>query len=469
MKRRFAAGVALGGALLLAHPVLARDDGRDRHRGADQDVHDRAPLITRADVDSGAGIIFIHGEGFGVERAPVVTLGGVGLHVVSYSTTDVVAALGARFIPGSYPLHVGSFRNRGEGEARWATLDVTLGAQGPRGDKGDPGIQGPPGPQGTQGPAGPAGPQGSQGPAGADGAPGPAGSQGPAGLAGPQGPAGPPGSGLTASVCRGRPGGTCSVTTTQACAYYTDCPAGETCSWSPAGTCSDTPGPLNGCSSHADCAAGHTCSNPRFTDNGNGTVTDRLTCLTWEKKTGTVGNPVLCSTASQCPDPHDVNNLYTWSADGANLNGSAATAFIQQMNAAAFGGHTDWRLPTSAGDPAEQSNCTPLFGGLICSCTSTAYPTGNNEELMSIAGGPLPACYFGRPCIDNVFGATAGSYWSASTSLETPSTAWTGYFGASPLPGGGPIPCPPLPGPVSRGTKTGNAHVRAVRGGPGVP
>src|SRR5436309_10107802 len=31
--------------------------------------------------------------------------------------------------------------------------------------------------------------------------------------------------------------------------------------------------------------SGTTCDNPRFTDNGDGTVTDRLTTLQWEKKT----------------------------------------------------------------------------------------------------------------------------------------------------------------------------------------
>src|SRR5687768_14661896 len=43
-----------------------------------------------------------------------------------------------------------------------------------------------------------------------------------------------------------------------------------------------------------------------ITDNGDGTITDHLTGLMWEKKTGTVGIvPAL-------PSLHDVNNTYAW-------------------------------------------------------------------------------------------------------------------------------------------------------------
>lgn len=33
---------------------------------------------------------------------------------------------------------------------------------------------------------------------------------------------------------------------------------------------------------------------PRFVDNGDGTITDNQTGLMWEKKTGTLGSAILC-------------------------------------------------------------------------------------------------------------------------------------------------------------------------------
>ena len=76
---------------------------------------------------------------------------------------------------------------------RTGTLDLMIGACGPRGDIGPQGQIGPPGAQGETGLQGERGPRGSTGPAGADGAIGAMGPAGPAGPQGDPGPAGPPG------------------------------------------------------------------------------------------------------------------------------------------------------------------------------------------------------------------------------------------------------------------------------------
>src|SRR5213594_2452598 len=55
----------------------------------------------------------------------------------------------------------------------------------------------------------------------------------------------------------------------------------------------------------------------RFTDKGDGTICDSQTGLMWEKKTGTVGAAVSCGVLPGCPDPHDVNNAYTWTQNVA--------------------------------------------------------------------------------------------------------------------------------------------------------
>ena len=73
---------------------------------------------------------------------------------------------------------------------------------------------------------------------------------------------------------------------------------------------------------------GATCDNARFQDNGDGTVTDRLTGLQWEQKTndGSI---------------HDTGNIYTWASGrprwqpGFQRSSTARDAFCN---------HCDWRL-----------------------------------------------------------------------------------------------------------------------------
>jgi len=112
-----------------------------------------------------------------------------------------------------------------------------------------------------------------------------------------------------------------------------------------------------------DVRAGGTLS---YTDNGDGTVTDNRSGLTWEKKTDA-----------------NVNEVYTW------LGAFDYAAQLNAMNGGAgFAGHNDWRVP-------------------------------NIKELLSIVD-------YGRsnPSIDPIFGPTVGrlnyvSFWS--------STSWAAY------------------------------------------
>jgi len=102
-------------------------------------------------------------------------------------------------------------------------------------------------------------------------------------------------------------------------------------------------------------------SGTRFTDNGDGTITDNATGLMW------VANPTAAG----------VGGTYTW------------TDAISACENLSYAGYTDWRLP-------------------------------NVKELHSIVDY---GTY--NPCIDTTyFTSTAGLYWSSTTYAYTTSNAW---------------------------------------------
>ena len=163
--------------------------------------------------------------------------------------------------------------------------------------------------------------------------------------------------------------------------------------------------------------ANSTCIGSRYTDNGDQTVTDNLTGLTWEKKDNAGGI-------------HDKDNTYSWSTGSPwyKENGTTFTTFLSTVNAG-FGSANGWRLPTLAELQTIVLDfpCTGAFGGSRCTCPST-------------------------PCIDPALdaGNTSDIYWSAASPLGRPDLAWGVGFNNG-------IPTSP--------DKALNYHVRAVRGG----
>lgn len=150
------------------------------------------------------------------------------------------------------------------------------------------------------------------------------------------------------------------------------------------------------------------CAAPRLVDNGNGTITDNMTGLMWEKKTDDA-------------TVHDWDNLYELSTNDGDItdsDGSAFTAFLSALNSSCFAGHCDWRLPTRA-------------------------------ELQSIQIEPCTS--LSGPCIDPIFGLTQTDdrYWTSSTYQFEPNFAWQIGFGGAP----------------QFQSKVDITYVRAVRGG----
>lgn len=169
------------------------------------------------------------------------------------------------------------------------------------------------------------------------------------------------------------------------------------------------------------CAAGCTfdtsgCYAQRF-DASGATILDRQTGLEWEKKTTNAGS------GANYADPHDVDNVYTWSSVSPAADGTAFSDFLAKLNGVSDAqchlGHCDWRLPTI-------------------------------EELQGIA---VEGCALAPCVIDPAFLPTQPDlYWSSTSYLLVPphvgAQAVTFSTGGSVVPG-----------------KESSRYVRAVRGG----
>ena len=166
-------------------------------------------------------------------------------------------------------------------------------------------------------------------------------------------------------------------------------------------------------------------ASPRYVDNGL-TVTDRKTCLEWEKKKNASG---LNDVNDNSYEVGHFECCYTFVPDG-----TAYTLFLRALNGQRFARHKDWRLPS------EEGQNSPFTGP---------------KDLEAILRAPY-LCDF-HPCIGSIFGPTASSwYWSSSShasDLFPPSMGiWAVDFDS---------------GYVSLNAWSGQSvYVRAVRGAP---
>lgn len=179
----------------------------------------------------------------------------------------------------------------------------------------------------------------------------------------------------------------------------------------------------------------------RFVDNRDGTITDSDTGLVWEKKDQAGGLHDYAMGyvwAGKCADDQtycqpDAAAAGTCSAATGGAVGCAQCAgaaicsttlgrptiwqWLNQINAANFGGHDDWRLPTVAQD-------------------------GGVAELDTIVDTSAPGCGSTAPCVPRAFDSgcaagcaasncsctQAGFYWSVTSLAGYPQGAWEIYF-----------------------------------------
>jgi hypothetical protein len=141
-----------------------------------------------------------------------------------------------------------------------------------------------------------------------------------------------------------------------------------------------------------------------FTDNGDGTITDNVTGLMWEKK-------------SDDGSIHDMDDMYTWGMTSYpyTMDGTMVTEFLAALNSGGgFAGHTDWRIP----------NLNELQSLINLQNVNPAVSSAFNTSCMG--GCTVTSC----SCTQS------NCYWSSSTYQNYPDNAWNvdffdGYVGAS--------------------------------------
>jgi hypothetical protein len=182
-----------------------------------------------------------------------------------------------------------------------------------------------------------------------------------------------------------------------------------------------------------------------FVDNGDGTVTDQNTGLQWEKK-------------SDDGSTHDKDDSYPWvglctgdghtwctrDADcpaggpGGTCGGTTALEWVDGLNAAAFAGHADWRLP-SIRELATLANYQFMYPS---PSVSPEFNTNCGLDSRGNPGCTVLEC----SCTDN----GSDVYWASTTLANASEYAWTMFFGY---------------GYQAYDDKTRSHLVRAVRGG----
>ncbi len=157
--------------------------------------------------------------------------------------------------------------------------------------------------------------------------------------------------------------------------------------------------------------AGVAWPNPRFTDNGNGTVADNLTGLMWTQDAGT-------PTVGSCT--------------GGTKNWQSALDYVACLNSNNYLGHNDWRLPNinelaSLVNTGQQNNSTWLNGQGFSNVQADNY-WSSTTDASNITAALVVLMSNGYSCAPNktydyyIWLVRAGQSGSADPSY--PSNIW---------------------------------------------
>ena len=157
----------------------------------------------------------------------------------------------------------------------------------------------------------------------------------------------------------------------------------------------------------------------------------------WEKKVALNNSSVNCVSVALCPNPHDADNLYTWSAGTTTFDGTVNTVFLAQLNDVAGGGadcfanHCDWRLPTR-----EELQAIVDYDHKTVPPVDVAFHDTACGPSCTDEGDPTCSC------------TVSASYWSSATVALGTGNAWFVSF---------------LNGSVAFGNKPNVSYARGVR------
>ncbi len=179
-------------------------------------------------------------------------------------------------------------------------------------------------------------------------------------------------------------------------------------------SCYDAAGSPVDCTNSGQDAAYNAVDQPSYTDNGDGTITDGVTGLVWQKCSVGLGGSTCASGTIGVFNWYEATGIY----DPLLNPGPAVDAC-----GATFASHSDWRVPT-------------------------------DFELMSLVNYGTFA-----PAIDATSfpGTMPPFHWTSTTRAPSPNSAWSVDFSGGAL------------DHYDKSVSSPYGHVRCVRGGPSAP
>jgi hypothetical protein len=143
-----------------------------------------------------------------------------------------------------------------------------------------------------------------------------------------------------------------------------------------------------------------------FVDHGDGTITDDATGLMWSRDDSGVGTPGV-------------------SAPGG-LNWEGALAWVQELNAAAYLGHTDWRLP----NVKELQSLLDYERSPATTGSAAIDPLFNATSIVNEGGQEDFPFYWSSTTHAHFLGGSNAAYVSFGRALGFMHSSWTDAHGA---------------------------------------